>query len=36
MLSGDGPVQFSQLIDNMKMAYKGKKKLVCLIKEKFG
>ena len=36
LLSSEGPVQFSQLIENMKMAYKGKKKLVCLVKEKFG
>jgi len=34
LLSSEGPVQFSQLIENMKMAYK--KKLVFLVKEKFG
>ena len=36
MLSKDGPMQFAQLVENMKMAYKGKKKLVGLLKERFG
>ncbi len=36
MLASDGLVQFAQLVENMKLAYKGKKKLICLIKERFG
>ena len=36
MLSKDGPMQFAQLVENMKMAYKGKKKLVGLLKDRFG
>jgi hypothetical protein len=36
MLAHDGVLQFAQLVENMKLAYKGKKKLVCLIKERFG
>ena len=32
----DGQMQFAQLVENMKVAYKGKKKLVHLIKERFG
>lgn len=36
MLAHDGALQFGQLVENMKLAYKGKKKLVCLIKERFG
>jgi hypothetical protein len=36
MLAPDGPLQFAQLLDNMKVAYKGKKKLMCLVKERFG
>ena len=32
----DGQRQFAQLVENMKVAYKGKKKLVHLIKERFG
>merc|ERR550532_3798415 len=31
----DGQRQFAQLVENMKVAYKGKKKLVHLIKERF-
>ncbi len=31
-----GQAQFSQLVENMKVAYKGKKKLIHLIKERFG
>ena len=33
---GDGQRRFAQLVENMKVAYKGKKKLVHLIKERFG
>ena len=36
LLAPDGPVQFAQLIENMKLVYKGKKKLMFLIKERFG
>jgi hypothetical protein len=36
MLAPDGPLQFAQLLENMKVAYKGKKKLMCLVKERFG
>ena len=36
LLASDGPAQFAQLLENMKLAYKGKKKLICLIKERFG
>lgn len=36
MMAHDGAVQFAQLVENMKLAYKGKKKLVCLVKERFG
>lgn len=36
LLASDGATQFAQLIENMKLAYKGKKKLICLIKERFG
>uniref|UniRef100_A0A0K2VCS0 ZSWIM4-8 C-terminal domain-containing protein n=1 Tax=Lepeophtheirus salmonis TaxID=72036 RepID=A0A0K2VCS0_LEPSM len=36
LLAEDGALQFAQLIENMKLAYKGKKKLICLIKERFG
>ena len=36
LLAPDGALQFSQLVDNMKVAYKGKKKLMCLVKERFG
>lgn len=35
-LAQDGPLQFTQLIENMKVAYKGKKKLMFLVKERFG
>jgi len=33
---GDGHIQFAQLVDNIKSAYKGKKKLITLVKERFG
>lgn len=36
LLAPDGPLQFASLIDNMKMVYKGKKKLMFLVKERFG
>ena len=36
LLAHDGPIQFGQLIENMKVAYKGKKKLMFLVKERFG
>lgn len=36
LLAHDGHIQFSQLIENMKLAYKGKKKLMFLIHERFG
>ncbi len=31
----DGQAQFNQLLENMKSAYKGKKKLICLIRDRF-
>lgn len=34
-LSPDGMVQFTALLDHMRITYKGKKKLMCLIREKF-
>ena len=36
LLAPDGHIQFAQLIENMKLVYKGKKKLMMLIKERFG
>ncbi|GFT99338.1 zinc finger SWIM domain-containing protein 5 [Nephila pilipes] len=36
LLAQDGHIQFAQLVDNMKSAYKGKKKLMLLVKERFG
>lgn len=36
LLASDGHIQFAQLIDNIKSAYKGKKKLITLVKERFG
>lgn len=36
ILAHDGHSQFAQLIENMKVAYKGKKKLMFLVKERFG
>ncbi|XP_028987244.1 zinc finger SWIM domain-containing protein 5 [Betta splendens] len=32
----DGPIQFAQFIDNLKQIYKGKKKLMMLVRERFG
>lgn len=34
-LSPDGMIQFNALLEHMRIAYKGKKKLMCLIREKF-
>ncbi|KDR21998.1 Zinc finger SWIM domain-containing protein 6 [Zootermopsis nevadensis] len=36
VLAHDGHAQFTQLVENMKVAYKGKKKLMFLVKERFG
>ena len=36
LLAPNGHLQFMQLLDNMKLVYKGKKKLMLLIKERFG
>jgi hypothetical protein len=36
LLAHDGCAQFAQLLENMKVAYKGKKKLMFLVKERFG
>merc|ERR1711970_1527568 len=33
LLATDGRIQFAQLVDNIKSAYKGKKKLITLVKE---
>lgn len=35
-MSPDGAMQFASLLENMKMVYKGKKKLMFLVKERFG
>lgn len=35
-LAQDGNIQFNQLIDDMKSMYKGKKKLMFMVKERFG
>lgn len=34
-LSPDGMIQFNALLEHMRITYKGKKKLMCLIREKF-
>ncbi|CAH1394075.1 unnamed protein product [Nezara viridula] len=36
LLAQDGHAQFTQLVENMKLVYKGKKKLMFLVKERFG
>ncbi|XP_052274168.1 zinc finger SWIM domain-containing protein 6-like [Dreissena polymorpha] len=36
LLAHDGHMQFTQLIDSLKLVYKGKKKLMSLIRERFG
>ena len=35
VLSPEGHIQFVQLLDNMKTSYRGKKKLLALVKERF-
>ncbi|XP_032530384.1 zinc finger SWIM domain-containing protein 6-like isoform X2 [Chiroxiphia lanceolata] len=36
LMAHDGHMQFSQFIDNLKQIYKGKKKLMMLVRERFG
>ena len=36
LLAADGHIQFQQLIENIKTTYKGKKKLIALVKDRFG
>ncbi|XP_030638611.1 zinc finger SWIM domain-containing protein 6-like [Chanos chanos] len=36
LMAPDGHLQFSQFIDNLKQIYKGKKKLMMLVRERFG
>ncbi|XP_065409788.1 zinc finger SWIM domain-containing protein 5 isoform X2 [Chrysemys picta bellii] len=36
LLAQDGHLQFAQFIDNLKQIYKGKKKLMMLVRERFG
>ncbi|XP_009868929.1 PREDICTED: zinc finger SWIM domain-containing protein 6, partial [Apaloderma vittatum] len=36
LLAHDGHIQFTQFIDNLKQIYKGKKKLMMLVRERFG
>ncbi|XP_031710716.1 zinc finger SWIM domain-containing protein 5 [Anarrhichthys ocellatus] len=36
LLAQDGHIQFAQFIDNLKQIYKGKKKLMMLVRERFG
>ncbi|XP_027875510.1 zinc finger SWIM domain-containing protein 5 isoform X2 [Xiphophorus couchianus] len=36
LLAQDGLIQFAQFIDNLKQIYKGKKKLMMLVRERFG
>jgi hypothetical protein len=36
LLASDGHMQFGHLVENIKSAYKGKKKLITLVKERFG
>jgi len=36
VLAPDGGLHFSQMLENMKLVYKGKKKLMALISERFG
>lgn len=35
-LAPDGPHQFAALLQEIKLKYKGKKKLMFLVKERFG
>ncbi|KAJ8260841.1 hypothetical protein COCON_G00165640 [Conger conger] len=36
LMAHDGHIQFRQFIDNLKQIYKGKKKLMMLVRERFG
>ncbi|XP_036264672.1 zinc finger SWIM domain-containing protein 6 isoform X6 [Pipistrellus kuhlii] len=36
LMAHDGHIQFTQFIDNLKQIYKGKKKLMMLVRERFG
>uniref|UniRef100_A0A667WKX6 Zinc finger SWIM-type containing 6 n=1 Tax=Myripristis murdjan TaxID=586833 RepID=A0A667WKX6_9TELE len=36
LMAHDGHIQFTQFIDNLKQLYKGKKKLMMLVRERFG
>uniref|UniRef100_A0A8C6LA25 Zinc finger SWIM-type containing 6 n=1 Tax=Nothobranchius furzeri TaxID=105023 RepID=A0A8C6LA25_NOTFU len=36
LMAPDGHIQFTQFIDNLKQIYKGKKKLMMLVRERFG
>uniref|UniRef100_A0A8V0Y5C4 SWIM-type domain-containing protein n=1 Tax=Gallus gallus TaxID=9031 RepID=A0A8V0Y5C4_CHICK len=36
LMSHDGQIQFTQFINNLKQIYKGKKKLMMLVRERFG
>uniref|UniRef100_A0A2K5IGU2 SWIM-type domain-containing protein n=1 Tax=Colobus angolensis palliatus TaxID=336983 RepID=A0A2K5IGU2_COLAP len=36
LLAPDGHVQFAQFLENLKQTYKGKKKLMLLVRERFG
>ncbi|XP_043362876.1 zinc finger SWIM domain-containing protein 4 isoform X3 [Dermochelys coriacea] len=36
LLAPDGHLQFGQFLDNLKQTYKGKKKLMLLVRERFG
>ncbi|XP_069794968.1 zinc finger SWIM domain-containing protein 5 [Narcine bancroftii] len=36
LMAQDGHIQFAQFIDNLKQIYKGKKKLMMLVRERFG
>ena len=36
LMAQDGHIQFAQFIDNLKQIYKGKKKLMNLVRERFG
>ncbi|XP_063280226.1 zinc finger SWIM domain-containing protein 6 isoform X2 [Prinia subflava] len=36
LMAHDGLIQFTQFIDNLKQIYKGKKKLMMLVRERFG
>nr|XP_006003722.1 PREDICTED: zinc finger SWIM domain-containing protein 4 isoform X2 [Latimeria chalumnae] len=36
LMAPDGHIQFTQFLDNLKQTYKGKKKLMLLVRERFG